>query len=345
MNIQEAVGRLIERSDLSDEEMTAVMRQVMGGHATEAQIGGFLVGLRMKGETIEEVAAAVSVMRELATAVEIDVPHLVDTCGTGGDGADLFNVSTAASFVVAASGAHVAKHGNRSVSSSCGSSDVLQALGVSLELSPEQVARCVQEVGMGFMFAPAHHGAMKHAIGPRRELGQRSIFNMLGPMTNPAGVRRQVIGVFDAALCRPMAEVLQRLGSVHVMVVHAEDGLDEITLSGPTHVAELRDGGITEYRLSPDEFGIAVSSLEGLCVSDAEQSADLIRSAFAGVDSQAAERARNIIMLNAGAAIYVAGVATTLADGMQMADDAIASGAALEKLREFVDFTQLVAGA
>jgi anthranilate phosphoribosyltransferase len=344
MQIQEAIGWVIEGRDLSGEDMRSVMHQVMGGEATPAQIGGFLVGLRMKGETIEEIAAAVQVMRELATAVVVQADHLVDTCGTGGDGADLFNVSTAASFVVAAAGGSVAKHGNRSVSSSCGSSDVLAFLGVPLDLSPQQVARCVEEVGMGFMFAPGHHSAMKHAIGPRRELAQRTIFNVLGPMTNPAGVRRQVIGVFDQALCRPMAEVLKRLGSEHVMVLHASDGLDEITLNGSTHVAELRDGSISEYQLEPGDFGMESCDLDGLAVSTAEQSVNLIRAALGAGTEKSALKARNIIALNAGAAIYVAGVAATLADGVQMAEDAIGSGAALQKIDEFVQFSQLAGG-
>ena len=337
MNIQQAIARLVESADLNTEEMKAVMRQVMGGEATPAQIGAFLVALRMKGETIDEIAAATQVMRELATPVTIEAEHLVDIVGTGGDGANLFNVSTAACFVVAAAGGHVAKHGNRSVSSTSGSSDVLQALGVNLELSPEQVSRCVREVGMGFMFAPLHHSAMKHAAVPRKDLGLRTIFNMLGPMTNPAGVRRQLIGVFDHGLCRPMVEVLKRLGSEHVMVVHAHDGLDEISIAGPTHVAELRDGGIGEYTITPEEFGRPLGELGGLTVSSPEESVALVRAALKGEDDNAA----NMVIMNAGAAIYVSGVAATLADGVQMADDAVASGAAWQKVSELVQFTEL----
>ncbi len=340
MNIQQAIERLVESADINSEEMRSVMRQVMGGEATPAQIGAFLVALRIKGETIDEIAAATEVMRELATPVEINAEHLVDIVGTGGDGANLFNVSTAASFVTAAAGAHVAKHGNRSVSSTSGSSDVLQALGVTLELSPEQVARCVEEVGMGFMFAPQHHSAMKHAAGPRKDLGLRTIFNMLGPMTNPAGVRRQLIGVFDPGLCRPMAEVLKRLGSEHIMVVHAHDGLDEISIASPTHVAELRDGGISEYEIHPGEFGRPTGSLDGLVVGSSDESVQLIKAALSGKHEDAA----NMVILNAGAAIYVSGVAPTLADGVQMADDAVASGAALQKLTELKQFTEF-AGA
>lgn len=341
MNIQQAIARLVESADLNSEEMRAVMRQVMSGEATPAQIGAFLVALRMKGETIDEIAAATEVMRELATPVQIEAEHLVDIVGTGGDGANLFNVSTAACFVVAAAGGHVAKHGNRSVSSTSGSSDVLQALGVQLELSPEQVARCVQEVGMGFMFAPLHHSAMKHAAGPRKELGLRTIFNMLGPMTNPAGVKRQLIGVFDPGLCRPMAEVLKRLGSEHVMVVHAHDGLDEISIAAPTHVAELRDHSIGEYEIAPTDFGRPLGDLGGLVVGSSEASVTLIRDGLSGKN----ELAANMIILNAGAAIYVSGLAATLADGVQMAEDAIDSGAAVQKIGELVQFTELAVGS
>ncbi len=341
MNMQQAIARLAESADLNSEEMRAVMRLVMGGEATAAQIGAFLVALRIKGETLDEIAAATDVMRSLATPVTIRADHLVDMAGTGGDGSNLFNVSTASCFVVAAAGGHVAKHGNRGVSSSSGSSDVLEALGVQLDLGPEQVARCVEEVGMGFMFAPAHHSAMKHAAGPRRELGLRTLFNMLGPMTNPAGVKRQLIGVFDPALCRPMAEVLKRLGSEHVMVVHAHDGLDEISISGPTRVAELRDGGVSEYEITPTEFGRPLGSIEGLRVLDSGESVSLIKAALRGENLEAA----NIVTLNAGAAIYVSGVAATLADGIQMADDALSSGAALQKVTELVQFTELAKAA
>jgi len=339
MNIQQALAELVGQSDLAAADMRAVMRQIMGGEATQAQIGGFLVALRMKGETIEEIAAAVEVMRELATPVLVSGEHLVDIVGTGGDDANLFNVSTAAAFVVAAAGARVAKHGNRSVSSTSGSSDVLDKMGVPLDLSPEQIARCIEEVGMGFMFAPAHHSAMKHAVGPRKELGMRTIFNMLGPMTNPAGVKRQLIGVYSAGMCRPMVEVLKRLGSEHVMVVHGADGLDEISLAVPTHVAELRDGSISEYQLQPEEFGLASQSLEGLTVETADESLAMIRAAL-GEDN--AGKAAQMVALNAGAAIYVSGVATTLAEGVQMAEDAIASGVALQKIQELVEFGQLV---
>jgi anthranilate phosphoribosyltransferase len=341
MNIQQAISRLVDRADLSTPEMEAVMRSIMSGEATPAQIGGFLVALRLKGETVDEIVGAAQVMRELATPVAVNAEYLVDTCGTGGDGADLFNVSTAAAFVVAAAGGHVAKHGNRSVSSSSGSSDVLQQFGIPIDLDPEQVARCVEEVGMGFMFAPAHHSAMKHAAAPRQELGLRTIFNMLGPMTNPAGVKRQVMGVFSRDLCRPLAEVLKRLGSEHVMVVHADDGLDEISIAGPTTVAELRDGSISEYEVKPQDFGLEPGSLEGLSVASSEESVALIRRALSGASDEVAQRAYRLIAINAGAAIYVSGVAVTFADGVQMAEDAIGSGAALQKIDELAQFAQL----
>ncbi len=340
MDIKQALTKLVARIDLTTEEMIAVMRVVMTGGATPAQIGGFLVALRMKGETLDEITGAAMVMRELATPVELDVPFLVDTCGTGGDGANLFNISTASAFVVAAAGGRVAKHGNRSVSSSTGSADVLEAAGIKLDITAEQVARCVREIGVGFMFAPAHHAAMRHAIGPRKELGMRTIFNMLGPMTNPARVKRQVIGVFNGDLCKPMAEVLARLGSEHVMVVHAKDGLDEISLSSETQIAELKDGEIREYTIKPEDFGMQSKSLIGLSVSNAEDSLLLIRDALGNRRGQYAEKAADIIALNAGAAIYVSGVASTLSDGVEMARDAIGSSLAGEKIRELAAFTQ-----
>jgi anthranilate phosphoribosyltransferase len=342
MTLQQALATLVDGTDLSRQEMAEVMRQVMSGGATDAQIGALLVALRIKGETIEEIAGAAEVMRSLATPVEAEGEHLVDLVGTGGDGANLFNVSTAATFVVAAAGGSVAKHGNRSVSSTSGSSDVLETLGVPLDLSAQQVARAIKEVGMGFMFAPAHHSAMRHAIGPRRELGMRTVFNVLGPLTNPAGVKRQLVGVFSAELCEPLARVFQALGSVHTLVVHAEDGLDEISIAGPTQVAELKGGCISTYRIQPEDFAHQCQSLEGLSVDSAAASAALIKSALAGEDTVAAQKAAAIIALNAGACIYVSGIAATLADGVAMAEDLIASGQALEKLNEFVDFTQLI---
>lgn len=339
MNIKEALNRIVAQLDLSTEEMQDVMREIMTGQCTDAQIGAFLMGLRMKSETLDEITGAAKLMRELAAPVQINAERLVDTCGTGGDGMNIFNVSTAAAFVVAAAGGKVAKHGNRAVSGKSGSADLLEAAGVYLNLKPEQVARCVEAVGVGFMFAPAHHGAMKHAIGPRRELGLRTIFNMLGPMTNPAGVKHQVIGVFSQALCRPMVEVLQRLGSQHVLVVHAQDGLDEISLAAPTHVAELKDGVVSEYRIQPEDFGIKSQSLIGLTVEGAPQSLELIRDALGRRKTEAGQKAVDMIVLNAGAALYAADCASSLKQGMALAHDALHSGLAWEKLQELVSFT------
>ncbi|SDI30975.1 anthranilate phosphoribosyltransferase [Pseudomonas benzenivorans] len=339
MNIKEALNRIVSQLDLSTEEMQDVMREIMTGQCSDAQIGAFLMGLRMKSETIDEIVGAAQIMRELAAPVQINAERLVDTCGTGGDGMNVFNVSTAAAFVVAAAGGSVAKHGNRAVSGKSGSADLLEAAGVYLNLTPEQVARCVESVGVGFMFAPAHHGAMKHAIGPRRELGLRTIFNMLGPMTNPAGVKHQVIGVFSQALCRPMAEVLQRLGSQHVLVVHAQDGLDEISLAAPTHVAELKDGVVSEYRIQPEDFGIKSQSLIGLTVETPQASLALIRDALGRRQTEAGQKAVDMIVLNAGAALYAADHASSLKQGMELAHDALHSGLAWEKLQELVSFT------
>ena len=344
MNIQEALARVVAGDNLARMDMAEVMRQVMSGEATDAQIGGLLVALRMKGESIDEIAGAAQVMRELATPVLVEDPHLVDLVGTGGDGANLFNVSTASSFVAAAAGAKVAKHGNRSVSSTSGSSDVLEYLGMPLDLDPTQVARAITEVGVGFMFAPAHHSAMRHAVGPRKELGMRTVFNILGPLTNPAGVKRQVIGVFAADLCQPMAEVLKALGSEHVMIVHSDDGLDEISIAAGTQVAELRDGSISTYHITPEEFSVERQSLDGLAVNSAAASAALIRDALSGAGDESSAKAAAMLTLNAGATIYTSGVAATLADGVAMAEDVLASGQAAEKLKEFIDFTQLIRG-
>lgn len=342
MNIEQALPLWVERKDLSADDMAEVMAQVMSGGATDAQIGAMLVALRMKGESIGEIAAAARVMRELALPVSVSREHLVDLVGTGGDGANLFNVSTAATFVASAAGARMAKHGNRSVSSTSGSSDVLEALGVPLDLTPEQTARCIDEVGMGFMFAPNHHSAMRHAIGPRKELGMRTLFNILGPLTNPASVERQVLGVFDASLCEPLAQVLKTLGHVHAMVVHADDGLDELSIAGPTQVAELRDGSVTTYRVTPADVGLEQASLEGLTVASSADSAAIIRAAFSNKDEASARKAADLIAFNAGATIYVAGLASTLAEGVAVAEDVIASGQAAEKLKSFVDFTQMI---
>jgi anthranilate phosphoribosyltransferase len=282
MDMPTAIDKVIRRQDLAQDEMIAVMRIIMSGQATDAQIGGFLVGLRMKGETIDEIVAAVTVMRELATPVEVSNANLVDTCGTGGSGSNKFNVSTASAFVAAAAGVKVAKHGNRGASSNSGSADLLEAAGASIMLSPSQVALSIKETGVGFLFALNHHNAMKHAIGPRKEMIVRTIFNLLGPLTNPAGARRQLIGVYDAKWTRPVAEVLQAMGSEHVLVVHSNDGLDEISISAPTHVAELKDGVISEYEISPDTFGLSMTPLENLVVSDSQQSLEKVNEALSG---------------------------------------------------------------
>ena len=340
MDITQALESVVNKQNLAAAEMRAVMRQIMTGQATEAQIGAFLVALRMKGESIDEIAGAVEVMRELATGVEVSGDYLVDIVGTGGDESNLFNVSTASSFVVAASGGRVAKHGNRSVSSSSGAADLLEAAGANLSLSPEQVAQCVDQLGVGFMFAPAHHSAMKHAIGPRRELGLRTIFNILGPMTNPAGVDQQLIGVYDQALCRPMAEVLGRLGAKHIMVVNSEDGLDEISIADETYVAEFKDGNITEYTIKPEDFFAKRQSLDGLSVSDAKQSFDIISDALGKQQGENAEKAADLIAINSGAALYIAGCAADLKQGVAMAQDAIVSGLARAKISDFAAFTK-----
>lgn len=339
MNIKQALTRIAGGNDLSLAEMQAVMGQIMTGEATEAQIGGFLMGLRMKGESLDEITGAVKVMRQLASAVDVSGDHMVDIVGTGGDGANLFNVSTASSFVVAAGGGQVAKHGNRSVSSSSGSADVLEAAGVSLDLSTRQVAECVEKVGIGFMFAPQHHSAMRYAIGPRKEMGMRTIFNILGPMTNPAGVTRLLIGVYDSALCRPVAEVLNRLGAEHVMVVHSEDGLDEISAAASTHVVEARGGEIREYDLVPEDVGLDTIALDGLEVNDAQESLDLIREALSGAPGDRAERARAVVALNAGAALYVSGLQASVQEGMAEAMRLLLSGTPWSKVEALADLT------
>ena len=339
MNIQTAIGQLVDRQNLTAKQIAEVMRQILSGQASEPQIAGFLVALRMKGETLDEILGTVSVMRELVTPVTVRGDHLVDIVGTGGDGANLFNVSSASAFVAAAAGAKVAKHGNHSVSSSSGSADLLQAAGINIQLTPEQVARCIEEVGVGFMYAPAHHGAMRYAAAPRKALGIRTLFNMVGPMTNPAGVVNQVIGVFDKKLCLPVTQVLQQLGSEHVLVVHSNDGLDEISLAQPTHVVELYQGKIKEYEIAPEDFGITSHSLSGLCVDSSSQSLALIYSALEQEESEVAQKAADLIALNAGAAIYAAGVASDLAQGVVMAQDAIGGGLAREKIRELVSFS------
>jgi anthranilate phosphoribosyltransferase len=338
MDMPTAIRSVIERRHLSTEEMTAVMRTIMSGQATSAQIGGFLVGLQMKGETVEEIAAAAQVMRELAIHVQVHSPHLLDTCGTGGDAAGTFNISTAGALVAAAAGAKVAKHGNRSVSGKTGSADVLEAAGVKLDLSPEKIGACIATVGVGFLFAPLHHGAMQHAIGPRREMGVRTIFNLLGPLTNPADAPNQILGVFSATWVEPLAQVLKHLGSRHVMVVHSEDGLDEISIGAPTRVAELKQGEVRTYTLRPEDFGLQRSPLDTLKVTNVAQSLAKIREVLAGQPGPASA----IVALNAGAGIYTAGLADTLPEGVHKAQTILAEGAALQVLEQLVHFSQLV---
>ena len=326
-----AFNQLLNRQNLPFDTMLAVMRLVMNGELTSVQISAFLIALRMKGETIDEIAAAATVMRELSIKVElIDTQNLVDTCGTGGDGIQTFNVSTASAFVAAAAGAKVAKHGGRSVSSTCGSADVLEALGVDVNRTPQQVAASVNSIGIGFMFAPNHHSAMKHAAPVRRELGVRTLFNLLGPLTNPANAKRQVMGVFDKNLTSTLANVLQKLGSEHVLVVHGADGMDEISFSGDTYVAELKNGTVQEYVLNPKQFGMDLHEVKSIQIKDAQGSKLMVLSVLNGIHSPA----RDIVLLNAGAAIYVAGLVQSLQDGISKAAQVIDSGAAFLKLEQ-----------
>ncbi|RZO83495.1 MAG: anthranilate phosphoribosyltransferase [OM182 bacterium] len=340
MNIPEALARIVEGNNLSQADAATVFQQIMSGEATPGQIGALLAALRVKGETAEEIAGAALTMRALSTKVPAVSETLVDTCGTGGSGSKLFNVSTAAAFVAASAGAKVAKHGNRKMTSFSGSADVLEAAGVSLSLTPQQIATCIDEIGVGFMFAQAHHSAMRFAGPIRQEIGIRTLMNVLGPMTNPAGAKRQVIGVFSRAWQHKMAEVLQLLGSEHAMVVHS-DGLDEIRLDAPTHVVELKNGAITEYDISPGDLGLAPrtdADLAGIVADSAASSLALVRQSLTDDSSAAAD----IVALNAGAAIYVSGVANSLSNGVAMAQDAISSGQAKERLAELVRITSLM---
>ena len=329
--IQDAIQRLMEGRDLDRQTARGTMGQIMGGEATDAQIGGFLIALRCKEETVEEVAGFAETMREKATPIHGGREPLIDTCGTGGDGSGTFNISTTVAFVAAGAGLSVAKHGNRAMSSQCGSADVLQALGVNVEVSPEKVGECLDEAGIGFLFAPMLHGAMKHAIGPRRELGTRTVFNILGPLTNPAGARRQLIGVFDASLTEKMARVLGALGAEHAFVVHGSDGLDEITLTGPSTVTELKEGGLSTYEVAPADFGFEAVAPEALKGGSAEENAAILSGVLAGE----AGPPRNVVVMNAAAAIVAGGLAGDLPEGAAKADEAIASGraqGALDKL-------------
>lgn len=333
MNYAQTLTRLLDRHDLTFAEMSELMQHIMAGQLTHAQIAAVLVALRVKGETVSEIAAAAAVMRELSSKVSVkNTGHLIDTCGTGGDGAQTFNVSTASALVAAAAGAHVAKHGGRSVSSTCGSADVLEKLGVNVNLAAEQVAQCVDKIGIGFMFAPHHHSAMKHTAPVRRELGVRTLFNLLGPLTNPAGAQNQVLGVFHQSLTAKLAQVLASLGSRHVLVVHGADGMDEISISEGTYIAELKDGKVSEYTVHPDLFGLPSAPVSMLRVANIDEACEKLL----GVLNDEVGAPRDIVQLNAGAAIYVAGLAATLKEGVATADRVIASGAARGKLDQLI---------
>ena len=343
MDMQTAIRTVAEGRDLDGEAMTAVMRTIMTGEATESQIGGFLIGLRMKGETIEELAAAARVMRSLATSVRVEPEGLVDTAGTGGDVSGTFNISTTAALIAAGAGVRIAKHGNRSGTSHSGSADVLQSAGVNIDLTPDQVAECIARTGIGFMFAPHHHSAMRYAVGPRREMGARTIFNLLGPLTNPAGAPNQALGVFAPEWTGPIARVLRELGSRHVLVYHSRDGLDEVSIAAPTLIAELKDGEVREYEVTPEEFGLerlrSDEAMDSLRVDSPEASAALMREVL---DDRPGP-ARDIALLNAGAAIHVSGSVESLAAGVEAARGAVASGGGRTALAGLVEVSNELA--
>ena len=336
MNIQHVLQKLLDKQNLTFNEMREVMYFIMSGNATNVQTGAFLIALRCKGETIDEIAASVDVMRELANKVTIQGEHIIDTCGTGGDGANTFNISTTCAFVVAAAGGQVAKHGNRSVSSRCGSADLLEVAGVNLDLTAAQVTQCVNDIGVGFLFAPKHHGAMKHTIHVRKEMGVRTLFNLLGPLSNPAGAPNQLIGVFAKEWIEPLAQVLKKLGSQHVLVVNAEDGLDEISIASATSIAELKEGNVQTYVITPEQFGFKRASLAELAVEDAATSLVMVKSVLNNNKSAA----RDIVLLNAGAAIYAANLTDTLTAGIEKARQVIASGEAKAKLNTLIAYSQ-----
>ncbi len=329
--VRAAIRKVVDGEHLAEDEAAAVATAIMEGHATPAQIAALLVGLRMKGETVQELVGFARVMRTKMRTCPVQSGTVIDTCGTGGDGRRTFNISTATAIVAAAAGARVAKHGNRSVSSHCGSADVLTALGVRIDAPPEVMARCIDTIGIGFLFAPLYHPAMKHAIGPRREVGVRTIFNLIGPITNPAGARRQLLGIFDGVWADPLARVLHRLGSTHCLIVHSEDGLDEISIAAPTRVTELRDGTIRSYTIRPEDFGLASSPLSSIQTRDVEDNVRFITEVLQGRPGPA----RDVVLFNAGAAIYVAGVADSIADGIRRAREAIDTGRAWTVLETF----------
>ena len=336
MHIQEGIKTTMTGQDLSREEISSVMNQILTGSASEAQIGAFLVSLSFKGESVDEVIGSAQVMRKLSSRVSVDKKNLVDTCGTGGVGIEIFNVSTTAAFVASSCGAKVAKHGNRSATRKSGSADLLEAAGVAIDLNPEQVKTCIEEVGLGFMYAPAHHSAMKHAVRPRKELAIKTIFNLSGPLTNPAGALNQVLGVFDVRWVRPMAEVLKGLGSQHVLVVHSEDGLDEISIAAPTKVAELKDGNIEEYSISPQDFNLKTLSIEELKVDSPQASLELAKKALSDKHLAASQ----MVAMTAGAALYVSGLAKELEEGIKLSLESIATGKGLEKLEHLSSLSQ-----
>lgn len=333
--ISEAIGKVVEGNNLSESEMIEVMNQIMGGEATPAQIGSFITALRVKGETVEEVTGAARVMREKAVKINTNSPMVVDTCGTGGDGANTFNISTTAAFVVAGAGITVAKHGNRSVSSNCGSADVLKALGVNIEADVNTVERCLNENGIGFLFAPLLHGAMKYAIGPRREIGIRTIFNILGPLTNPAGANAQVVGIYSGGLTEKLAAVLGNLGSDHAFVVHGEDGLDEISMVSKTKISELRDGKVSSYWIKPEDFNLERCRAEDIMGGSPEENASITLGVLKGEKGPK----RNVVLLNAAAAVVAGGKAETLVEGIRVAAESIDSRAAMRKLNGLVEMT------
>ena len=335
MDIQSAISQVSARRNLTREDMSEIILEILEGKVTDAQIGAFLIALSMKGETVDEVLGAVGVMRDLSTKVEIDEPNLIDTCGTGGTGIGIFNVSTTSALVASSCGAKIAKHGNRSATRKSGSADLLEQAGVSLSLTPEQVASCIQEIGLGFMFAQAHHSAMRHVVGPRKEIGQKSIFNVLGPLTNPASAKRQVLGVYDKKWMTPIAEVLNELGSEHLLIVHSRDGLDEISLASPTYMTEMRDGKISEYEVSPEDFNFETDTLEGLQVNSPQESLDLAKLALQGEH----KKASSMICMTAGAALYVSDIANSLESGVELAKRSVESGEGLKKLNQLVEFT------
>jgi len=341
VKIQDAIAQAIAKKDLSRDAMQAVMQQIMTGECSDAQIGGLLVALRMKGETVDEITAAADVMAALASHVVVEAPHMIDIVGTGGDGTSTFNVSTAASFVAAGAGCSVAKHGNRSVSSKSGSADLLEQAGANLNLQSEQVAKVIERAGVGFMFAPMHHSAMRHAIGPRKEMAVRTIFNVLGPLTNPAKVKRQVVGVFARDLTETLAEVFMQLGSEHTLVVHSDDGMDEISICAPSTISEMREGKVKSYSVKPEDFGLKTAGINDIVVADSSESLALIERVLTGESGAA----RDIVVLNAGAGIYVSGIAPSLAEGVHLAQQAIDSGQALAAKNAYVTATQEVSGA